>query len=265
MPYWLAYSNSFTCDPHQIEILLLASAEQRRWERIQIDKIASYSPTVLPLQRTSMTLSPQIQALLPLFCIAFCTLALKQYYLNIRKDNPQGLPPPPGPKPWPIIGNMFDAPHTSPWIAFQKWGLIYGWLLQTIPYVYFLTGDLRAGDIVSFRVFSQTFVVINSREIAFDLLEMRSRNYSDRPDVPLLKMSGWDFNFVTMRYGPKWRAHRRLFNEKFRADAAVSYQPAQLNSAYTLLRGILKNPNDFVECLKTYVLLEIFSMVYDLR
>jgi len=33
------------------------------------------------------------------------------------------------------------------------------------------------------RLFGQEIIVINSEEIARDLLEHRSRNYSDRPDI----------------------------------------------------------------------------------
>lgn len=164
--------------------------------------------------------SSQVQALLPLFFIILCALALKRY-LNIGRKNPQGLPPPPGPKPWPVIGSLFDAPRIDPWVTFQKWGNIYG-LFQIILSISLFDRRPPEGGIVSFRVFSQTFVVINSREIAFELLEKRARIYSDRPDIPLLDISGWDWNLVTMRYGPKWRAHRRIFGEKFKEEAAVS-------------------------------------------
>ena len=40
---------------------------------------------------------------------------------------------------------------------------------------------IRVGDIVHSRLLGQDIIIINSENIAKDLLENRSRNYSDRP------------------------------------------------------------------------------------
>lgn len=121
-----------------------------------------------------------------------------------------------------------------------------------------LTTAYLTGDIVSFSVFGQAFVILNSRRVAVDLYDKRSKIYSDKPNVPLLERTGWDFNLGTMPYGSKWRAHRRTFHEKFRPDAAVSYRPVQLSSMHALLRGILEDPVDYMEALRTYVLMKSF-------
>jgi hypothetical protein len=39
---------------------------------------------------------------------------------------------PPGPKPWPIIGNLFDVPTKTPWIVYSDWAKMYGMLLRHI-------------------------------------------------------------------------------------------------------------------------------------
>jgi hypothetical protein len=41
-----------------------------------------------------------------------------------------------------------------------------------------------AGDIVYSHLLGQHIVVINSEKVAIELLEKRSSNYSDRPDLP---------------------------------------------------------------------------------
>ena len=37
-----------------------------------------------------------------------------------------GLPYPPGPPLWPIIGNLLDVPKNAPWIAYSKMSKKYG-------------------------------------------------------------------------------------------------------------------------------------------
>lgn len=43
-----------------------------------------------------------------------------------RKRNPNGLPLPPGPKGYPIIGNLFDFPIDKPWLTYHEWSKVYG-------------------------------------------------------------------------------------------------------------------------------------------
>jgi hypothetical protein len=46
-----------------------------------------------------------------------------------RDRNPNGLPLPPGPKGYPLIGNLFDMPANKPWIVYDEWRKTYGKLL----------------------------------------------------------------------------------------------------------------------------------------
>ena len=36
------------------------------------------------------------------------------------------LPYPPGPKGWPIIGNVFDVPEKTQWLTYTEWANLYG-------------------------------------------------------------------------------------------------------------------------------------------
>jgi hypothetical protein len=45
------------------------------------------------------------------------------YHLYTRKSV---LPLPPGPKGWPLIGNVLDMPKSHAWKTFAQWGDIYG-------------------------------------------------------------------------------------------------------------------------------------------
>ena len=47
--------------------------------------------------------------------------------LNKGKDrNPNDLPLPPGPKGYPLIGNLFDMPADKPWVVYDEWRKTYG-------------------------------------------------------------------------------------------------------------------------------------------
>ena len=43
-----------------------------------------------------------------------------------RDGNPNGLPLPPGPKGYPLIGNLFDMPAMKPWVVYDEWRKTYG-------------------------------------------------------------------------------------------------------------------------------------------
>ena len=43
-----------------------------------------------------------------------------------KSSNLQGLPLPPGPKGYPLIGNLFDLPVASSWLIYDKWFKTYG-------------------------------------------------------------------------------------------------------------------------------------------
>ena len=95
-------------------------------------------------------------------------------------------------------------------------------------------------------------VVINSPDIAYELLEKRSSIYSDRADLPMVKelcvclllvnhvdpdrcRMGWDWLTTFIHYGEQWRRHRRTINQKFHAHGVTEYQPVQLkHSRFTV-------------------------------
>ena len=71
---------------------------------------------------------------------------------------------PPGPKPLPLIGNLFDLPKELDWIHWAKHKDVYG-------------------PISSVTVFGQTLVILNDLKAAMDLFETRSNIYSNRPTL----------------------------------------------------------------------------------
>ncbi|KAG9311216.1 cytochrome P450 [Chiua virens] len=184
---------------------------------------------------------PSLPALLALSCAAY---GLVSHWRNKRK-NPTGLPLPPGPTPIPIVGNILGINPDQPWVSYSRWSKIYG-------------------DLVYSRFLNQDIIVINSEEIAKNILERRSYNYSDRPAI--LRMTndfvGWHFSSAMLTYGDRWRLHRRLFHQAFRSQAATQYHTGQLQKARDLILNVLKTPEDYSAHLQMHAASIIMSVVY---
>lgn len=43
-----------------------------------------------------------------------------------RRQNPSRLPLPPGPKGYPLIGNVLDIPTSQQWNTYAEWAKVYG-------------------------------------------------------------------------------------------------------------------------------------------
>jgi hypothetical protein len=54
-----------------------------------------------------------------------CAWILKRMSISLKR-NPNGLPLPPGPKGFPIIGNLLDMPTDKPWLVYNQWSKTYG-------------------------------------------------------------------------------------------------------------------------------------------
>ncbi|GJE97963.1 cytochrome P450 [Phanerochaete sordida] len=150
---------------------------------------------------------------------------------------------PPGPKGWPIIGNVLDVPVDYGWEAYREMGRKYD------------------SDIVHLEAFGSHIVVLNSAKAAGDLLGKRSNIYSDRQvTVMAHELTGWHRAVGFIPYGDYWRTHRRLFNQHFRAAAIPQYHYKQIKAVRRLLRSLLDSPEDFLDQIRftsSAVLLDI--------
>jgi len=102
--------------------------------------------------------------------------AILLYFWSRRRK--EVLPLPPGPKPFPIVGNVRDLPTKELWLAVTKMAQEFG---EPFP---ILCNTCRpegsAGSVFYLNVMGQGLVFLNTSEAAVDLLEKRGSIYSDR-------------------------------------------------------------------------------------
>ncbi|KAJ7208999.1 hypothetical protein GGX14DRAFT_633191, partial [Mycena pura] len=81
------------------------------------------------------------------------------YYVSQRSAKP------PGPRGWPIIGNLFGVPTEFEWLHWATYKGIYGAVSYT-------------------TVFGKEIVILNTLGEGNDMLDKRSSIYSGRPMMP---------------------------------------------------------------------------------
>ncbi|RPD66668.1 cytochrome P450 [Lentinus tigrinus ALCF2SS1-7] len=127
-----------------------------------------------------------------MYILDFFLLVLGAFLVSrlVQKRTPGPLPP--GPRGLPLVGSVLDIPLTYQWYHFANWSQHWG-------------------DIMSFTMFGQSYVILNSARHAVDMLEKKSTVYSSRPRIPVAgDMIGWKDFMILQPGGHKLRETRKL-------------------------------------------------------
>ncbi|KAJ7782008.1 cytochrome P450 [Mycena maculata] len=118
-------------------------------------------------------------------------------------------------------------------------------------------------DIISLDVLGKAVIVLNSVASVDALLEAKSAIYSDRPSFTMLNdLVGFDWHFVFMRYGAKWKNHRKVFVRRFQPSNGLLHHPTKLNAARVLLQRLLESPAKFERHLRDMAGMVVLSTAY---
>ncbi|XVF74311.1 hypothetical protein PTKIN_Ptkin13bG0100300 [Pterospermum kingtungense] len=155
------------------------------------------------------------------FTAWLATLAFILVSFRLRHRRKLNLPP--GPKPWPIIGNLNligSLPHRSIHALSQKYGPIM---------------QLKFG--------SYPVVVGSSVEMAKAFLKTHDVNFADRPKIAAGKYTTYNYSDITWSpYGPYWRQARKMcLTELFSARRLESYEYIRREEMNLLLKGLYKS------------------------
>jgi hypothetical protein len=112
--------------------------------------------------------------------VAFGSITLIYIGGRYLGDRKLIYPLPPGPPGLPWVGNVIGIDSKAPWLTYREWAKTYGKSLD-VEIALSAHAFTRAGDIVHSRLLGKDIIIINSEEIARDLLENQSSNNSDRP------------------------------------------------------------------------------------
>ncbi|KAG9098356.1 hypothetical protein FRC07_010657, partial [Ceratobasidium sp. 392] len=167
------------------------------------------------------------------------------FYLRPKRD--KKLPCPPSLKSDPLIGHARVIPLEREWEVFSQWS------------------KQLDSDIVHAEVLGRHIVVLNSIESAVDLLDKRSSNYSDRPELTMLNddnLMGWGQNTVTRRYDDGWRRARRLIHQRFSKTAVSELYPIQEQEALSFLQKLLADDTRFMRTFREAAASSVMMATY---
>ncbi|QRV81303.1 cytochrome P450 family protein [Ceratobasidium sp. AG-Ba] len=160
--------------------------------------------------------------------VAASSAVLMTFFVYMwQKQKPRAsklpYPPSPGEPEW-IVGHVRSLPPGSDHRYFAQLGQ-----------------DLNS-DIISFTIFGQTTVVLNSATAANDLLEKRSSIYSDRPEMMMITdewLVDWRKAVSMCPLGPRHRAYRKMMHKFLSKNAATVYHPYQEAEIRAFLKRLL--------------------------
>ncbi|KAG6634189.1 geraniol 8-hydroxylase-like [Carya illinoinensis] len=115
---------------------------------------------------------------------------------------------PPGPKPFPVIGNLFDLAFGKPYNSIVELAQIYG-------------------PIMSLKLGQVTTVIISSEHTAKQVLQTHDQLLSNRPVPDALRVHKHDeYGLPWMPISAQWRNRRKIYNGKLFANKILDANQA---------------------------------------
>ncbi|KAG1869504.1 cytochrome P450 [Suillus subluteus] len=153
-----------------------------------------------------------------------CLAAIGAYLVKqVLNKNPTSYPP--GPRGWPLVGNIQAIPQIKPWLTFAEWGKKYG----AISHV---------------EVLGQHIIALNSVKSAVDMLDKKGTMYSDRPLMPMAgELVGWKHSLALLPHGDRFRQQRKNMHRIMGNRAALNvYHPVEEIETRRFLKRVFSNP-----------------------
>ncbi|KAF2964689.1 hypothetical protein GQX73_g8870 [Xylaria multiplex] len=122
------------------------------------------------------------------------------------------------------------------------------------------------GPIYSLMLGSNPLVMVQSQEIAKELLDKRGLNYSSRPALYILSdLASRGLRQVAMKYNVTWRQIHRVNHKTLNMTAARAYGPYQILESRQMLIDMLESPDQYEKHIQRYSNSVACQMVYGFR
>ncbi|KAJ5109163.1 hypothetical protein N7456_005838 [Penicillium angulare] len=169
-------------------------------------------------------------------------------YLIYQRSTPKSkLNLPPGPKPFPIVGNIKDFPPDG-----------------TPEYQHWLKHKDLYGGVSSVTVMGMTLVMIHDKQAAHELLE-KSNKTAGRPTMIMAnKLCGYESIVVCQPYDSNFRRCRKHLHQELGTKvSAATFRDVQEIEVYRQLVRSLNEPDKWLEHFKTTAGATVLKMAYD--
>nr|UCU84472.1 flavanone 3'-hydroxylase [Zinnia elegans] len=162
-----------------------------------------------------------------LLYVSLTAFLLYLLQLNLRTRHSKRLPP--GPTPWPILGNL---PH-----------------LGTIPHHSLAALAAKYGPLMHLRFGFVDVVVASSASVAAQFLKTHDANFASRPPNSGAKHLAYDYHdLVFAPYGPRWRMLRKICSvHLFSAKALDDFRHVRQEEVAILTRALASAGNSTVK------------------
>ncbi|MBA0752144.1 hypothetical protein Gogos_001008 [Gossypium gossypioides] len=179
---------------------------------------------------------PSFQVLLSILLVSFFI------FRSLKKSKPKNpdLKPIPGPRKFPVIGNLHQIASPSPHKTMRDLALKHGPLMH-----------LQLGEIST--------VIVSSPEVAKEVTKTHDINFSYRPAMEVPRVYTYDFtNIAFAPYGNYWRYLRKVCNtELLTASRVQSFRSIREAEVLNLVKTIHESEGEPVNLSNL-----IFSMTY---
>ncbi|KAG8704430.1 hypothetical protein FRC09_003533, partial [Ceratobasidium sp. 395] len=108
------------------------------------------------------------------------------------------------------------------------------------------------GPLISVRMLHQYSFIVSDPYLATELFEKRAANYSDKEEVEMGKLIGWDKDILLLQYGPTHKRYRTMLNRALNNRVALDYVPVQQHELQRFMKRLIENPSEFLDHIRLF-------------
>ncbi|XP_034044409.1 cytochrome P450 2U1 [Thalassophryne amazonica] len=161
-------------------------------------------------------------------------------YIHCKRRKVGNIPP--GPTPWPVVGN-FSRFLVPSFVWKRTEG---GRSAEASPQVVLMQQAKVYGDLYSIYAGRQLIVVLNGYDVIRDALSDHADVFSDRPDIPAITILTKRKGIVFAPYGPVWRKQRKFCHTTLRnfGLGKLSLEPCILEGLANIKTELLRRSEE---------------------